>query len=158
MEKLIYTYDVIDLKRKEHRDALVSLMNDYMLDEMGLGRELSEDLADKIISGLQKQNNYIGFLLKTDKKYVALANCFVGFSTFKAKKLLNIHDFVVTPEYRKRGAGYTLLNKISEYSRLKDFCKVTLEVRDDNFNAMSLYKKTGFQDCNPRMYFWENLL
>ncbi|MCW3804863.1 GNAT family N-acetyltransferase [Plebeiibacterium marinum] len=158
MEKLIYTYDVIDLKRKEHRDALVSLMNDYMLDEMGLGRELSEDLADKIISGLQKQNNYIGFLLKTDKKYVALANCFVGFSTFKAKKLLNIHDFVVTPEYRKRGAGYTLLNKISEYSRLKDFCKVTLEVRDDNFNAMNLYKKTGFQDCNPRMYFWENLL
>ncbi len=158
MEQLDYTFEIIDMDNGRHTHALLALMNDYMLDDMGLGSELPKDLGVKIIEGLQKQNNYTGFLLKYGSDYVALANCFVGFSTFKAKQILNIHDFVVTPDYRQKGAGYQLLNSIIRYSKKNDYGKVTLEVRKDNDKAMKLYAKSGFKDCHPRMYFWENVL
>ncbi len=158
MEKINYSFEIIDVNNPKHTNALLDLMNDYMLDDMGLNAELPLDLGNKIIEGLKKQNNYIGFLLKSKERYVALANCFVGFSTFKAKQLLNIHDFVVTPDYRRKGAGFEMLNSISEYCRNNNYGKVTLEVRKDNEKAMKLYLKSGFKDCNPRMYFWENVL
>ncbi len=158
MEQLDYIFEIIDLNNVDHVNALKALMNEYMLDDMGLGSALPTELGEKIIEGLKIQNNYTGFLLKCDNEYVALANCFIGFSTFKAKQLLNIHDFVVTPEYRRKGAGYELLNSITKYSKDKNYGKVTLEVRKDNEKAMNLYIKAGFKDCNPRMYFWENIL
>ncbi len=153
-----YLMEVIDLSDNDHINALLSLMNDYMFDDMGLKSQLPSVLGEKIIEGLKRQNNYTGFLLKSKDKYVALANCFIGFSTFKAKQLINIHDFVVTPDFRKKGAGKSLLEFIKSYSKEKDFCKVTLEVRDDNYKAQRLYKNTGFEDCKPPMYFWENII
>ncbi len=158
MDRIDYSVEIINVNDKEQTDALLSLMNDYMLDDMGLNAELPAELGHRIIKGLQLQNNYIGFLLKEGDRYVALANCFVVFSTFKAKQVLNIHDFVVTPDYRRKGAGYTLLNNINDYCKQNNYGKVTLEVRKDNEKAMKLYIKSGFKDCNPRMYFWENTL
>ncbi|MCW3787028.1 GNAT family N-acetyltransferase [Plebeiibacterium sediminum] len=157
MDRLDYSMEIIDVNDKKQTDALLSLMNDYMLDDMGLNAELPEELGAKIVKGLQHQNNYMGFLLKEGIRYVALANCFIGFSTFKAKQVLNIHDFVVTPDYRRNGAGYTLLSNINDYCKQNNYGKVTLEVRKDNEKAMKLYLKSGFKDCNPRMYFWENI-
>ncbi len=158
MERIKYSFEIIDINKEAHINALLALMNDYMLDDMGLNAELPADLGEKIILGLQKQNNYTGFLLKDDQDYIALANCFIGFSTFKAKQILNIHDFIVTPGYRGKGAGYELLQQINDYCRSNNYGKVTLEVRNDNEKAMKLYLKSGFKDCNPRMYFWENIL
>lgn len=75
----------VDLSVKEHQCALLHLMNDYMLDDMGLNTSLSEELGHRIIKGLSVQSNYLGFLLKDANQYLGLANCFVGFSTFKAQ-------------------------------------------------------------------------
>ncbi len=145
----------VDLNNSEHQKGLLSLMDDYMQDDMGLKSSLPEELGIRIISGLKSQNNYLGFLIKFNSQFVALANCFVGFSTFKAKQLINIHDFVVSPSFRKMHVGSFLLQSIVSYGKKNDFCKVTLEVRDDNPKAQKLYKQTGFKDCNPPMYFWE---
>ena len=32
--------------------------------------------------------------------------------------------------------------------------KITLEVREDNLKAQKLYKSLGFEDCQPKMFFW----
>ncbi len=152
-----FLFEKIDLNKSEHVDGLLSLMNDYMLDPMGLNAPLDDELAIKIIAGLKVQSNYLGFLVKSDHQFVALANCFVGFSTFKAKQLINIHDFIVTPSHRKNKAGNFLMDSIINYGKNNGFCKVTLEVRDDNVKAQNLYKKTGYKECNPPMYFWENV-
>ncbi len=152
-----FLFEKIDLNKSEHVDGLLSLMNDYMLDPMGLNAPLADDLATNIIKGLKDQSNYLGFLVKSENEYVALANCFIGFSTFKAKQLINIHDFIVTPSFRKNKAGKFLMDSIIDFGKNNGFCKVTLEVRDDNFKAQNLYKKVGYQECNPPMYFWENV-
>jgi len=148
--------EIVNLNNGNHVNALLILMNDYMEDKMGLESSLEKDLGERIISGLKIQNNYLGFLLKVENKYVGLANCFIGFSTFKAKQLINIHDFIITPSFRGNKGGEFLLNGIYNYAKINDFCKVTLEVRYDNEIAQNLYKKVGYKECNPPMYFWEN--
>ncbi len=148
----------VNLQDELHRNKVVELMKDYMLDPMGGGKPMPEDLPQRMLEGLEKQPNYVGFLVKLEGSFVGLANCFVNYSTFKAKQLINIHDFVVKPGYRKQGIGESLLGAVSAYAEKHDMCRVTLEVREDNDKAMRLYKRVGFEPCKPNMYFWEQNL
>lgn len=147
-----------DIRNKEHQQAMLSQLDKYMQDPMGGQGKLSEELAAEILSGLMVQPNFVFFLAKCNGEWAGFGNCFVNFSTFKAKQLLNIHDFAVAPQFRKMGIGKALMNEICNYSRKNHFCKVTLEVRNDNPKAQNLYKSLGFSDCNPAMYFWEKVL
>ncbi len=147
-----------DICNEEHQQAMLSQLDLYMQDPMGGQGKLADPLASEILSGLKELPNFVFFLAKRKGEYVGLANCFVNFSTFKAKRLLNIHDFSVSPHFRRNGIGEALMQKIVDYSRENSFARVTLEVRDDNTKAQNLYKKMGFFDCNPPMYFWQKEL
>ena len=59
--------------------------------------------------------------------------CFIGFATFAARSLINIHDLHVTADHRRRGIGREL-----------ECCKLTLEVQENNRPALSLYGSFGF--------------
>ena len=148
----------VDLKNEEHCAAVVDLLNDYMLDDMGIGEEMPHGLGEKIISGLMRHKSYIGFLVDVGGRFAALANCNLNFSTWKAKPLINIHDFIVSPDFRNRGVGLFLLKAIEDYAIEKGYCRINLEVRHDNYKAQNLYKKAGFKECDPNNFFWENLL
>jgi ribosomal protein S18 acetylase RimI-like enzyme len=147
-----------DINNSAHQIAMLSQLDLYMQDPMGGQGKLSQNLASEILSGLQNQPNYIFFLAFYENQCAGFANCFINFSTFKAKKLLNIHDFSVAPDFRKKGIGKALMKKIVSYSGENHFCKINLEVRYDNLNAQNLYKSLGFKECKPPMYFWELLV
>ena len=148
----------VNLNNKIHCSALLHLLNEYMLDEMGIGESMPGDLGPKIIDGLKKHEAYIGFFACIGDNFAGLANCNLNFSTWKAKPLINIHDFIVSPDFRKQGVGFFLLNEISKYAAEKGYCRINLEVRHDNYKAQNLYKKAGFKDCGPPNYFWEKRL
>ena len=57
-----------------------------------------------------------------------VAICFEGFSTFACKPLLNIHDFCVKAEFRRRGLAMAMLMHIEIFARSIGCCKLTLEV------------------------------
>jgi len=78
----------VNLADKTHCDAVVDLLNHYMLDEMGIGEAMPEGLGTTIIDGLKKHSAYLGFLVKVDSAYAALANCNLNFSTWKARSLI----------------------------------------------------------------------
>jgi len=145
----------VDLNDKAHCEAVLQLLNDYMMDEMGTGNPMPDNLGPQIIEGLKKHAAYIGFMVSAEGQFAALANCNLNFSTWKAKPLINIHDFIVSPGFRKQGVGLFLLRSIEEYARQKGYCRVNLEVRQDNCNAQNLYKKAGFTECTPPNLFWE---
>lgn len=145
----------VDLHNEIHCTELISLLNDYMNDPMGNNRPMDRTLAPQIISGLKVHSAYLGFFVLADDQYAGLANCNINFSTFQARPLINIHDFIVAPKFRNLGAGSFLLRGIVNYALKNDFCRVNLEVREDNLTAKALYRKMGFSDCVPRMMFWE---
>ncbi|HZL09411.1 MAG TPA: GNAT family N-acetyltransferase [Prolixibacteraceae bacterium] len=148
----------VNLQNAIHATQVIKLLNDYMKDPMGNNSPMAKGIAPQIIAGLKKHSTFLGFFVLADDQYAGLANCNINFSTFQAKPLINIHDFIVAPESRNMGAGSFLLRGIINYASQNDYCRVNLEVREDNLTAKSLYKKMGFSDCVPRMMFWEKKL
>jgi ribosomal protein S18 acetylase RimI-like enzyme len=148
----------VDLQNQKHCSQIIKLLNDYMNDPMGNNGPMGEGLAPRIIAGMQTYPGYLGFFVLADDQFAGLANCNQNFSTFKAKPLLNIHDFIVAPEFRSIGAGHFLMKGILDHASQRGFCRVNLEVREDNHGAKSLYQKLGFSECEPPMHFWEKIL
>ncbi|WP_353123716.1 GNAT family N-acetyltransferase, partial [Dysgonomonas capnocytophagoides] len=84
---------------------------------------------------------------------------FQNFSTFTVSPMINIHDLIVLPAYRGKDIGCLLLKEIINIANDKKCSRITLEVRNDNLVAQNLYKKIGFAEAEPSMYYWrKNLL
>jgi len=83
--------------------------------------------------------------LAYDKNEVAgIATCFLGFSTFAAKTLINIHDLAVAPNHRGHGVPRALLDAVEAKARDIGCVKVTLEVQENNERALRVYSAAGF--------------
>jgi len=93
---------------------------------------------------LQKHSTTLIFLAFDGDRPVGAAVCFIGFSTFAAKPLINIHDFVVLPASRGKGVGRRLLDAVEGKARELGCCKLTLEVMDNNHHALRMYHAAGF--------------
>jgi len=147
-----------DLSRDSHKDALARLVDAYMRDEMGERRPLSDELRDKIITGLNEHPAALIFFADYCGEIVGMSVCFLGFSTFHGCGVVNIHDLIVLPQYRKNGIARMLLEVVEKKARSLDCCKITLEVREDNLKAMALYRQRGFSAGKYPMYFWTKML
>jgi ribosomal protein S18 acetylase RimI-like enzyme len=135
-----------DLNDPQHQTAIVQLINAYARDPMGDGRDLPAAVRDRLISGLRQHPTTLVLLAFDDATPVGNAVCFVGFSTFAARPLINIHDLAVLPDYRGRGIGHLLLEGVEARGRELGCCRLTLEVREDNQRAQRLYQRFGFGD------------
>ncbi|PQO26109.1 GNAT family N-acetyltransferase [Blastopirellula marina] len=138
----------IDLNDPQHASALVQLLDQYARDPMGGAAPLSPDVYENLIERLRKVDQFRGLLASADGKFVGLANCFLGFSTFKAQPLINIHDLAVAPEARGQGVGGALLQAVDQLAKEEACAYVTLEVRADN-RARQLYLRHGFVAGDP---------
>ncbi|MDE6182783.1 MAG: ribosomal protein S18-alanine N-acetyltransferase, partial [Eubacteriales bacterium] len=56
----------------------------------------------------------------------------------------HITNVAVSPEYRRKGIGESLIKKLIEIAKEKEMIGLTLEVRISNEIAKNLYKKQGF--------------
>ena len=143
-----------DLANAADQSAFVDLLDMYCRDEFGDGRPLSEFARHNLIPGLIRHGGARVFLAYDDGRPVGLALCLMGFSSFRARPLLNIHDIAVAPDCRGRGVGRQLLAAVEEQARAEGCCKVTLEVRSDNARAMAAYRRAGFRSTEPETWFW----
>jgi ribosomal protein S18 acetylase RimI-like enzyme len=135
-----------DLNDTRHQTAVLQLINAYARDPMGGGRDLPAAVRDCLISGLRQHPTSLVFLAFDDATPVGVAVCFIGFSTFAARPLINIHDLAVIPDHRGQGIGRLLLERVEAKGRDLGCCKLTLEVREDNHRAQRLYQRFGFGD------------
>jgi ribosomal protein S18 acetylase RimI-like enzyme len=124
---------------------ILNLLDHYAQHPMGANQPLAEEVRCNVLPGLRENPNTLVFLAEMDDAPVAVAICFVGFSTFKAKPLINIHDLVVHESVRGQGVGSALIDAVLSHASDRQWCAVTLEVRSDN-PARHLYAKKGFQD------------
>ncbi len=148
------TFEFCDFENPQHLQALAELINHYMTDPMGNAEPLNKLKQLRLIDGLANHPTAQVLFAITDSKAVGLATCFVNFSTFNVKPYLYIHDIVVLTEFRGKGIGKALMQKLIETSVERKYCKITLEVREDNATAQTLYKSLGFAECEHKMLFW----
>jgi ribosomal protein S18 acetylase RimI-like enzyme len=143
-----------DLTNSAHQTAIVELLDMYCQDEFGDLQPLSTYARENLIPGLLKHGGARVFLAYEGDQSLGVAICMIGFSSFRGKPLINIHDIAVRPQARGRGVGRKLLIAVEEEARQLGCCKVTLEVRSDNSLAKGLYQSVGFKPTEPETLFW----
>ena len=67
---------------------------------------------------------------------------------------LHILNVAVAPDFRGRGIGKRLLDRLVEEARALSVRAVTLEVRESNHTAIRLYERTGFALAGVRPHYY----
>ncbi|MFO6446538.1 GNAT family N-acetyltransferase [Erythrobacter sp. NE805] len=149
---------------RDPRDAadVVVLLDAYARDPMGGGAPLAEEVKMRLPGDLAANPQAFALIARLEDEAVGLANCFMGYSTFAAAPLVNIHDLAVLPETRGRGVGKALLQAVEVEALKRGACKITLEVLSGN-PARHLYAACGFGDyqLDPQAghaLFWQKRL
>lgn len=68
----------------------------------------------------------------------------------KGKRVFLVANVATHPEYRRRGIGRALTERVMKQARDKKASAIWLHVRDDNFGAIKLYQELGFQEIARR--------
>ena len=84
----------------------------------------------------------------------------------QGRRVFLIANVATHPDYRRRGIGRALTERVMKQARDKNASAVWLHVRDDNPGAIKLYQELGFQEIarrttwqgspEPRLAFAEN--
>ena len=151
-----------DLDSPVHQRAIVELTNDYAQDPMVTGKPLADGVLRNLIAGLREHPTTLVWLAFDGELPVGIATCFLGFSTFAARPLLNIHDLAVLQSHRGQGIGRQLLQTVEGHARQIGCCKLTLEVLENN-PASNLYQSCGFAQAEyapaaGRALFYDKVL
>lgn len=134
----------VDYANSVDRAALIALLDAYARDPMGGGEGLPADVTARLCDDLARHPLAASFIAWSGDLPVGLVNTFEGYSTFKARPLLNVHDVVVLPAQRAQGVGQALLAACEALARERGCCKLTLEVLSGNARALRSYERFGF--------------
>ncbi|MEE4236111.1 MAG: GNAT family N-acetyltransferase [Anderseniella sp.] len=135
---------IADLRQPQDAAAVLLMLDRYAADPMGAGCALDAEARACLVPALRSVPGAWVLLAWVGEQPVGIAVCFVGFSTFRARGLFNVHDLAVLPRWRGQGVGRRLLRAVEAEARARGYCKITLEVRADNGAAMALYRRLGF--------------
>lgn len=141
----------IDLSNSADTQALLTVLNDYASKPSGGNTPLPTATMQTLPQVLAACPTYLGLLAWTEsedqqaKQAIGLLNAFWSVSTFKAQRLINIHDIAVIERSQRQGVGRRLLREIELLATEMQCCKITLEVLEGNAPAMALYKLMGFE-------------
>lgn len=67
-----------------------------------------------------------------------------------------ITNVAVHPDFRRHGIGRALMDALEEYSRQNGIIYLSLEVRESNHAARSLYVGCGWNECGLRRGFYSH--
>ena len=136
--------ELADLDLPEHAAAVTALVDAYARDPWGDGKPLADGVRQRLVPALREHPTTLVLLAWLGDEPIGVAVSFLGFSTFAARPLLNLHDLAVTPAARGRGVGRKLLEALESVARERGCCKLTLEVLEKNRRAKRLYEEFGF--------------
>jgi ribosomal protein S18 acetylase RimI-like enzyme len=139
----------VEIRQVDYRDqgdaaVLVALLDGYAREPFGGGTPLPEEVRVTLPERLAAFPTALSLLAFADGKPAGLANAVLGFSTFAARPLLNLHDLVVDVNYRGHGIGRRLLERLETEAYERGCCKMTLEVLTGNATAQGLYQRCGY--------------
>ena len=82
--------------------------------------------------------------------------CVVGYmGMWKICDEGHITNVAVLPEYRKNGIASMLINKMVDVCKCSEINSMTLEARESNEEAISVYEKFGFVSVGKRPNYYQ---
>ncbi len=134
-----------DYGRASDAAAVVALLDAYASDPAGGGEPLSGFVKTNLVRELAARPQAFSILAFDGNEPVGLVNCIEGFSSFKCKPLVNVHDVAVLASHRGRGIAEAMLAEAERLAVARGAIKMTLEVLSGNVPAMKLYRRIGYE-------------
>jgi ribosomal protein S18 acetylase RimI-like enzyme len=129
--------------RREDLPQLVELLGllfsqeaEFTPDATKQARALSAVLTDPPVGTI--------YVARDEDRVIATASLLLTVSTAEGGKAASLEDFIVRPEYRRRGIGSTFLRYVIEQARTEGVHRITLLTDRQNEAAQALYRKLGF--------------
>jgi len=103
---------------------------------------------EQLLSETEDQNYKFPIILEVDKQIAGYACvwAFVG--------EVHINNFAIAANFRQKGLGLKLIRFILD--SFKGYKQMFLEVRESNFAAINLYKKSGFEKFFTRQKYYSD--
>jgi ribosomal protein S18 acetylase RimI-like enzyme len=124
---------------KQDCPAMLALINELALYEKA-PQEVTITLDHFIESGFGDKPVYWAFVAEENNNIVGFALCYTRFSTWKGQRCY-LEDLIVTENYRSKGIGKQLMDKVLQDAQEKNYHGVSWQVLDWNTNAIEFYKK-----------------
>lgn len=131
----------IIIRRAEKRDcpALLSLIKELAEYERA-PQEVTVTLQHFEESGFGASPVWWGFVAENDGQVVGFALYYIRYSTWKGQ-CLYLEDFLVTEEYRGKGIGALLFERVIREAKEKGFRRMVWQVLEWNEPALNFYRK-----------------
>ena len=136
-------------------------MENLIIDKMNLKdfeqikENLQKDFDDfwnaNILESELKNNNSLYFVAKNKNEIVG----FIGI--IKNVDFVEILNIVVKKDFRNKGIGNKLLQKIIEVVKEIKMQEIYLEVNEKNKNAIKLYEKNNFEKIGIRKKYYNGI-
>lgn len=130
----------IELMNKSHIDGIIEIENESFAipwSRASVEKELSNNLAIYVVATeSEKVVGYGGMWHIVNEGHIT--------------------NIAVHKDYRQKGIGNAIINKLSEIALEKEMIGLTLEVRKSNTPALALYRKNGFKLEGIRPEYYED--
>ena len=135
----------------EDCDTIHSFISE-LADYLGLKEKVQATPADIRRDGFGSNPKFHAILAHDAGKTLGVAIYFFTYSSWAGRKVLNLHDIIVSNSSRRSGVGRHLLNYLANEAKKNDCARIDLEVRSYN-EARNFYEKLGFiQDHSNLIY------
>ena len=121
--------------------------------------ELIKDILETDFDGFWTYSVFKSELENENSRYIAakIDNQIVGFAgIWKSVDDVHITNIVTKKDFRQKGIGKALLDKLIQISKQENINAVTLEVRHTNIPAINFYLKHGFKKVGLRKNYYKN--
>ena len=102
--------------------------------------EVTVTMEHFIQSGFGDKPVWWAIVAEVDGMVVGFALYYIRYSTWKGQRMY-LEDILVTEEWRGRGAGQLLMNRLIQIAKEKGFSGMLWQVLDWNEPAINFYKK-----------------
>ncbi|HET7099278.1 MAG TPA: GNAT family N-acetyltransferase [Patescibacteria group bacterium] len=82
----------------------------------------------------EENDNAIGYIFAAPK-----------LNNSRLSKYIEIENMGVSPDYRSKGIGHQLIEKVLEDAKKKGFQRICVNSYSDNIKAIDFYEKNGFK-------------
>lgn len=129
----------IRVANAEDCPRLLELINELAVYERA-PEEVTVTLAEFVDAGFGKNPVWKAYVADVDGQTVGFAIFYTRYSTWKGNRLY-LEDFIITEEFRGKGIGKILFEKVIEESKNGNYNGMVWQVLDWNEPAINFYNK-----------------
>jgi len=132
-------------------DTIYSFVEELAV-SLNLRHKMISTIEDLKRDGFGPNPNFKAIIAVDVVQPVGVALYFFTYSSWAGRKVLNLHDLIVSQRQRRNGVGRKLIAHLAGEAKRADCARIDLEVRSYN-EARKFYEKLGFtQDKSNFIY------